>query len=352
MGEEICLRSTSPPLADDYQEKAVTDYSLGPRNTDGPDSVRAVSYRPVDHTSISHISGLVPTTTGYVNGGPSINFRPKQSEPMEDGRGLGVLDFDTKCSDAYADLDDIRRYHFAPGPRAPSPERAIYKGVPNHHSKEQKKKSVFLVSFVAIVFVLELFILTLGIFNLVNGLEVGTLTKDLMSATSQPSTQELTDAVNSLREQVNKLQQNLNVYNSTNLAANNLTTSTAIPSTEPPSPNLVSISLHENCSTNMLTCTTDRVDTTNGSPSFTSCFTPSYAHDDSSTYVANLHCVVTDDNQILPLSSSLTFNEQEQEWKCRCQGIELANRITGQLKNFRCEFQIRTCPTTIQISLP
>ena len=59
-------------------------------------------------------------------------------------------------------------------------------------------------------------LLALGIFNLVNGLEVGTMSKGLVSSftasTSQNSTQEFSVAFDQLRRQVDDLQHNL-TYN-------------------------------------------------------------------------------------------------------------------------------------------
>ena len=380
MGEEVSLRSTSPPVANDYEKKDFSDYT---RLGEGPDSVNPVSFRPVgDFTSIDHISGLVPTnvTTGYVNGGSSINFRPKHDEPIEDGGLLGVgdVDFDTKCTDAYANLDDVRdrHYHLTRGPRSLSPtERTIYKGVPNHHPKEERRKSFFLAGFMAVVFLLELFILALVIFNLVNGLQVGTFTKGLVSSASstastpQLSTQEVSATVALLVRQMNELQHNLTMYNSTHgtslhsiasqilalsAVVNNFTTSTANLTTEAPSPKSVNISLYGSCTSLIYKCLVGNSVTTSSStslPDFSSCVTGSYTHTNISTYLANIRCSVTDGDQITPVSSTLTYDQSTNMWSCRCQAIIIPNGFFTELQNFNCVLNVTRCSKTIQIPL-
>lgn len=363
MGEEIAFesltRSTSPPLMDDYRKKAiaaVADYTTN--NGDGPDPVLVMSYRSVEHKPIECIRGLVPKTTGYVNGGPSsINFRSKQDSPRDevDGLGVGEVDFDTKCTDAYANLDDVRdrHYHLARSVSSESPERAIYKGVPNY-SKEKNKKakiSCCLVSFLVFIFSFQLLLLALGVFNLVNGLEVGMLTKSIFTSPSASTSA----MVEQLRQQVDELQHNLSMYNTTHgtdigsISAQIITLSSAVNNlTVTPSPKQVNISVKEGCTTDKVSC---RTDPASGSmPMFQSCITPTYQHiTNASTYLADIYCTVDDSDQVMPIASTLTFVNGV--WSCRCHGIKIPHSIQQTLMQFACFLNYVECPKTIPVPL-
>ena len=390
MGDELAFgtpafelrRSTSPAFMEDYRKK---DLPVSQVPISGQEPVQAISYRPIAHTSLDQISGLVPTyatnmttamtgglpttvttttSTGYVNGGQSINFRPMLTEPVDRSSGLGVgeIDFDTKCTDAYANLDDIRDrdYH--------QTTEAIYKGVPNR-SKEQKQKakvSCCFASFVIFIFIFQVVILVLAVFNLANGLEVGSLTKRLIAPTSTQTISEvsLSVMVTQLQEEVAQLKRNLDEFNSihssnfstfyTKLHSINETVAnlfTSVPSPTPPVSN-VSVPLDQDCVTNRKECTTAfSTPSSSTNPSFTSCITPEYKHNetDHSVYLADLFCSVDTDNQLMPIATTLSLTDRG--YSCLCHGIEIPSSIQPTLQNFRCFLFFTVCPTSIPVTV-
>ncbi len=381
-------RSTSPPFMDNYkQSKEMTTECQ--TSVSGKEPVQTISYRPMDHTSLDQISGLVPsygtnmvtgtigalpatvttTTTGYVNGGHSINYRPRREEPADRTSGLGVgdVDFDTKCTDAYANLDEVRDrdYH--------TTTESIYRGVPNR-SKEQKQKaktSCCFAGFVIFIFVFEVVILVLAVFNLVNGLEVGSLTKTLVtpatssSPTSSPqmSVESLTAMVNNLSRQLDQVRGSLNQYSAThahnintislnvgtlNQTVMNLTSSNSAPTLGPATVN-ISVPFTEGCVRRSKECSV--TSTPMSTPEFYSCGTRPYSPSlEDSTYLAKVECSVDTDDQIFPVAASLANTDNG--LSCQCHAIVIPNALQTTLRSFKCFFNYTICPESVQVPVP
>ena len=391
MGDDIAfeMRRSSSPTAvmNNYrQQEPITGNQTA---VIGKEPVHAVAYNPLT-TSLDQISGLVPTyatnmttatmgghpttvtttTTGYVNGGQSINFRPRHSEPDRNGlEGVGEVDFDTKCTDAYANLDDVRDRDYQSASRAP-----IYRGVANR-SKEQKRKakvSFCFCSFVIFIFALEVVILILAVFNLVNGLEVGSLTRTLVSSSATGSTSGQTSTVEGLSAMINNLAKELDRINSTlktyqdehgtnidmisyKLIDLNRTVANLSSSNPGGSSQFVNVSVplsREGCVTKQKDCPTAAVRTLDDGLGFSRCITQAYDHNetDTSVYLADVFCSMDRDDIIMPISASLI--KVSDGYICICAGVEIPNNQQSELQAFSCFLHYTVCPSTVPVAIP
>jgi len=391
MGDDLAFemrRSTSP---NNYrQQEPITESQ--PPAVGGKEPVQAVAYNPLT-ASLDQISGLVPTyatnmmatttgghpttvttgTTGYVNGGHSINFRPRHAQPMDSRTGIGVgeVDFDTKCTDAYANLDDVRDRDYQTAARGP-----MFRGVTNR-SKEQKRKakvSICFGSFVFFIFVMEVVILILAVFNLVNGLEVGSLTRSLVSSSStgsssgqgQTSTVEsLTHMISNLTKELERLNSTLNAYQkehgtNINLISNKvLSLNRTVVNLTSDNPGdgsqFVNVTFplnREGCVTDSTRCSTGAVNVNSGLPGFSYCSTNPYKHNetDTSMYLADIFCSMDRDDIVMPISASLTLTSSG--YRCFCSGVEIPNVVENELDAFRCTLHYTICPSSLSVAVP
>lgn len=357
------------------------------------DPVNIIAYRPISEDGSSGNTPLGPATTitntGYVNGAqPSINYRPRQPEPIEARQEEEIpadldVDFDNKCSEEYAKLDEIRAtYDVARGECSTSPEHLqsasamnpIYRGVPNYSKKQKKKarRSCMLHCIISILLVGILFSLALGAFVLANTFNIG-----MFTGSAPVSNEDLANKVEQLKEQVDGILSDFSAYrdmhsemiNAINLqieqvqrncpSEDDTTTSspdgaTPLPTlqsaTTPTSPRLASISIYENCTLSRRgVCQVSRsaLIGDSGSPRFASCATATISlSDQSEGYISNVFCSVSAE-QVLPITSSLIYSGGS--LSCYCHALEITNFAQSQLRDFDCEMFVTHCPARVQL---
>ena len=360
--EETRFRSVSP--LEEYRS-AVADSTSGVTRGSNSEPV-PIAYTKVNtNGDTSNSGGSTDTgyvTHGYVNGGHSINFRARQAEP-EETQGVGLeVDFDSKFTDEYANLNDVRNYHFARNNSHNSPERpsnAIYRdgGVINNSREEKKQKrcSVILLIGYSILFLTSFTSLFLAVFNFVNTQEYGKITGSPLTTDSidQASIDRFRVMLNELRVDLNSLNRsqggsigsiNAQIDDLT-ARLNDLTEDESVTST---APSHISIPLYKNCTTTrQQSCTI--VDQERSNPKYASCSTISFTMADieqEGTYVSNIFCTMNDD-QIMPVSSSLSF--ENGRYSCVCHGLEIPVDIQDTLRNFVCGIHVTRCPVAIEI---
>ena len=375
--------SLTPPDPEDYRATAVADSTS---------SNPAPLYRPIE---VPNNDTNRPTTAGYVNGGLSINSRPRLPEPSERGEGPVSLevDFDSKVTDAYEKLNDARQgyqlarsasYQYSPE-RVQNEMNPMYKGVQNTAKQERRQacRTCILHTCLAILIVTNVLALLLGGFNLANTFNVGMITSGSPSGTvssTDPAAASSTDQ--SVQIMIQQLQMNLTAihtnfsnFNSmhsanfsnvmthlselqeiveTLISATNLTaalnvTTPAVPRTTPTtstptSAPPLSIPLYENCSITFITsCSTGF----QGTDDYTYCkTTPRPVTGNGDSVVTEVFCSINN-SQIKPVTSSLTYSDGM--WSCVCHGIDLPNNIEATLMNFQCSMYARQCPSAISI---
>ena len=379
MEEETGFRRspTPPDTMEDYRSAVADSTSSGnARNEPIP-----LSYRQVE---VPNNDASRPTATGYVNGGLSINNRPRLPEPVERGEGPVSLevDFDSKMTDAYEKLNDARHgYHVARSASYQySPERVqnemnpMYKGVHNNSKKEKRQacRTCFLHSCLAVLILTNVLGILLGGFNLANTFNIGTITSGTQSgSTVDPSLQNM---IQQLRTNLSELHRDFGLFNdahsvnysnvkdrllqlqvmidsltmTTPSSSNEVTTPPA--STNAPTPvvdNTLSIPLYENCTIRMVTSCSTTSFGNRGSQMFQFCATSatSISHDDDD-YITEVFCSI-DSEQIKPVTSSLRYDNGE--WSCVCQGLEVPHLVELELESFDCELYVRECPSAISI---
>ena len=340
-------RSVSPPLEQtpDYRSIGVVADS-----TSGIGGNSEPSYRQVT------------TTTGYVNGGQSINFRPRQAEPPENGLGVGEIDFDSKVTEEYANLDEVRdrHYHLASA-ASHSPDR-LYRGVVNTGIVKKEKStacSTCVLSCITImVLVISICALGLSIFNVLNTFETG---KYSSSRPQLPPNNSVSEVSLQLRQDLDKIRIQLNSSNSSNSTTNltaihielellkeqiqYLYNQTAVSPTQ----GFGNISLYNNCDTSpegSCMLTSNFVDGSS-SPPFSRCTTQPRSLRQDGKYLANVFCIIKEANPVMPVMTSLSFKDEK--WSCACHGLEIPTSFNREWVNLECEMRATRCPVNTRI---
>ncbi len=387
MEEETGFRqSTTPPDTMEDYRSAVADSTSSHHHHGTSSSNEPVlnTYRQIDPPD-NDASIIRPTVTGYVNGGLSINNRPRLAEPppVDGGTVTLEVDMDNKMPDTYAKLDDARaNYHMVRSASYQySPERAqnalnpIYKGVPNYSKKEKRQacRSCFLHCCLCILILTNVAGLILGGFNLANTYHVGVITSGTQSVTSSSSVSDQNDTIQQLRKELDYLRANFNLFN--DVHAINFSTVkehlaelqqivdsiSATPPPPPPTPAVnvtastpspdVSISLlYDDCTFEVASeCTTRPNTGTSPQQVFQYCSTSSHPSAVDGTHVTEVFCSI-DSDQIQPVTSSLSFNREDGTWSCICQGLNITHAVELEgLHSFNCQLYFKRCPSAISI---
>ena len=261
-----------------------------------------------------------------------MDFRPRQPEPELGGGGpVGVgleVEFDSKFTDAYANLDDVRdhNYHLARSPERMASTTPVYMGgLPNTATKEKIEKktacrSCVLQSLLAVLFVAVAVGLSLAGFNLANTWSIGSITGVPPADTTIQVEQLLEELLKQLQEELLKqLQEELR----------NSTTTTVAPL--PPECTISILRREHRCS---FLVTSGSIDL-----QFATCrTTPTHLESPRGIF-----CTVSADQE-MPLGATLIPLPGDM-WTCRCHLIHLPNILQDQSLNFNCEMHEISCST-------
>lgn len=327
-----------------------------------------------------------------MNGGPSINYRPRHPEPSQAHQEGEIpadldVDFDNKCSEEYSKLDDHNlraTYDVARGECSTSPEHLtgvhpMYGGVQNNSKKEIKRarRNCMLQCCIVLLLVANLISLALGAFVLANTYNIGVIT-----GSPQVSNEDLVDTIELLKQQVSSVQSDFNAYRdmhddmfnaiilqieqvrqnfpseddvttppNTSLPPDVATPDSTTPlpsSVTPTSSGLASISIYQNCTRSRRgVCQVSRSSLLGNSPGFASCATnPIVLRDESEGFISDVFCSVSAE-QIMPITSSLLYTDGN--LSCYCHAFEITNLVQPILRDFDCELFVTHCPAQVQL---